>query len=230
VEYETESRPRVVLMADGRTAGNHLNNGRLLTPIKGVPLLIRTIQQFGEWANVAVLSSDPVIRDAVKSQRSMMLIEDEDKSSQYHGVDFIRKGLNHCYKQRSLIVFGDVVFTDEAVEVIRTHKADDWAVFGRSTDSPITGTPWAEFFAIEVNWLAREHGKGAVEAVAGFYNTRQWPYCTAWEWYYHMEKMPYTSRENVKRVKTGPHWVEINDGTDDIDFEVDRINLMRVHG
>lgn len=221
-------RPRIVLLADGKTKDAHLGNSRLLTRINGRPLLVRTIRQFGEWADVALLSSDPLVREAVKGQKHLFYVQAEDKSDRYFGVDMIRKGLTHAWNKRSIILFGDVVWTDEAVELVRKQQVDDWAVYGRSTNSEITGTRWAEYFAIEVNWGSREPAKRACDIVANHYMSKQWHRCTAWEWYYQMEQMSYDIL-NSRKVRTGPHWVEINDATDDIDTADDIERLRKIY-
>lgn len=223
------SKPLIVLLAGGRTKKSHLPNSRLLTPIKGTPLIVRTIKQFTQaGALVRVVTNDPDIIELVRMQKNVTIAWDAD-DPKYSQVDMIRKGLHFAWSRRSIIVFGDVVFTDAAVKRIMENRTEDWTVFGRSTDSQITGTRWAEYFAIELNWGSREQGKEAVNQVVSYFISGEWHRASAWEWYYHMEKMPYHI-PNPANVPTGPHWVEINDGTDDIDFADDAKRLKRVHG
>ena len=119
---------------------------------------MRTIQQFNQWATVAVLSSDPTIVKAVRGQQGVHLVQAEDKSAYYGGIDMIRKGLTHAWNRRSIILFGDVVWTDEAVEIVRQHQTDEWAVYGRSEASELTA-PWAEYFGIEITWGSRKRAR-----------------------------------------------------------------------
>lgn len=219
------SRPEVILLAGGRTKESHLPNSRLLTRIIGTPLVVRTIRQFTEWATVTVMSNDESVLSAVRSQRLIKLAWLDDKP-QYGQVDMIRKGLAQAWNRDSIIVFGDVVFTDEAVATIRDHEMEgDFAVYGRSAASEITGTEWAEYFAIRVNWKGRERGKRVLQEVADHWNIGNWSRASAWEWYLHMEGMPWHI-ENPQAVEVGPNWVEINDATDDIDFAEDAARLQ----
>lgn len=216
-------RPRVVLLADGASKDSHMDNSRMLSRINGKPLLVRTIQQFNPWADVLVVSSDEKITRVARMQRMTWTAPSAART--YGGINMIHEGLLHAHNKRSIITFGDVVWTDAAIETIRDHAADNWAVYGRSVASQYGGSPYAEYFAIEVDPLGRKHGRHAVQQVWTYYQDGEWPRATPWEWYYHMEKMPYHIR-NPQAIETGPHWVEIHDATDDIDFEKD-IQAMR---
>lgn len=218
---------RVVILADGRTKGVHLDNFRMLTRIKGQPLIVRTVYQFSKWANVCVVTSDPTIIEALRGHPARILAG-SDKSDYYGGVDMIRKGLDWCWNRRSFIVFGDVVWTDDAVAKLESSEIAEFAVYGRSGPSKLLGTPYAEYFAIGVNWAGREKGKQAVETVAKHYREGDWLQCTAWEWYHTMEGMPW-EMPHPARPPIGEHWVEIDDATDDIDVNDDIERLRRHH-
>lgn len=208
----------VVVLADGKSKPNHLDNHRLLTPIDGKPLLQRTIDQFSPHGPVAVLSGDPTIRKAVNPTR---FLPGSDKSHLFYGADMIRKGLEHYAARRHLILFGDVVFTPEAVATIVSHDPADWAVYGRSKTTGTHTAPYGEYFAIEINTnRVVDQGFKALRTIAATYRAGRWKRCTAWEWYFEMEGLPYRIKDS-KNIAVGPHWVEINDTTDDIDLPSD---------
>lgn len=208
----------VVVLADGKSKPNHLDNHRLLTPIDGKPLLQRTIDQFSPHGPVAVLSGDPTIRKAVTPTR---FLPGSDKSHLFYGADMIRKGLEHYAGPRTVIVFGDVVFTDAAVATIANHEVEDWAVYGRSKVVSDKVAPYGEYFAIEINTnRVVDQGFKALRTIALKHKRGEWRRCTAWEWYFEMEGLPYRIKDS-KNIDVGPHWVEINDTTDDIDLPSD---------
>jgi hypothetical protein len=126
------------------------------------------------------------------------------------------------------VVFGDVYFTHEAVATIAGVRYPSWRVFGRSTDNPYTGTPYAEWFAFHIaNPAEVGRAKDAWKKVADDFGNNRWYRASAWEWYYTMEGMSINNRD-AANMPTGKHWIEINDITDDIDFQadVDRMNTM----
>ncbi len=108
--------PLVVILADGKSKPQHLDN-RYFLKIGKEELLPRTIRQFSAWATVWVATNDPVIAGKVKGTR---VVKPWDLSKSYHGIDMIRKGLTYAAsQQRTIIVFGDVYFTDDAVAKIK---------------------------------------------------------------------------------------------------------------
>lgn len=229
MEYDRESlKPRVLILADGKSKKDHMEDDRHLIPFRGVPLIARTIRQFHEAGGlVHVITSNEEIARVAKLNKAMVL-PGSDKSDLYGGTDMIRKGLDYARNKRSIIVFGDVVFTNQAVRKIMRHEPDRWAVYGRSTASKYGGSEWAEYFAISVGPLAKKQGYKALEKVAKMFNRRMWHRITPWEWYFEMEGMHWHVN-HASRVKTGDHWVEIDDETDDIDFPQDAKNLKELH-
>lgn len=218
----TEGRAkRVVILADGMTKDNHLE-GRHMTEIGGEPLLPRTIRQFKEWATQVWV----VCPRELGRQLDCFTLPAKDESDKFFGVDMIRKGLDHAVSPRTIIAFGDVWFTDEAHEVMAEGNGRSWAVYGRSHDPTGLGR-WAEPFAIEVGKGMRLPMRNALEQVATYYMAGRWDRCTVWEWYYEMEGLHYWI-EDPYNAHTGEHWVEINDETDDLDFQEDVERLRKV--
>lgn len=221
MEYRSEPlKTRVLILADGKSKEQHMGIERHLVKVDGIPLIGRTIRQFKAAGGMPhVITRNPQIR-WVSRLNGAMTIVGSDRSEAFDGIDMIRKGLDHSRTMRSIIVFGDVVFTDDAVRRIMEHKPEGWAVYGRSASSKYGGSDWAEYFAISVGPLAKKQGYQAIETVVETFKKRMWHRITAWEWYYAMEGMPWNIH-NARKVRTGRHWVEINDRTDDIDFESD---------
>jgi NADH:ubiquinone oxidoreductase subunit len=197
---------------------------RYFVDIDGEGLLPRSIRQFSEWADVGVLTSNDQIKARLPD---VGMVPGSDRRKAFLANDLIRKGLEQCGGERTIVVFGDVYFTDQAVQVIKKGKRRSWVVYGRSQSNPYTGTQWAEWFAFEISGLpATNKGFEALRETVKNYRSGAWPTCKAWDWYYEMEGMPYYI-DDVANVPTGDHWVEINDLTDDIDFLGDALNLRR---
>lgn len=214
---------RSVVLADGASAPGHLKD-RHFIKIGGEPLLKRTVRQFAAFSDVVVIASDRRYAEELADEPCEVV--PGDGKEVYYGADMIRKGLDHREGIVSWLVFGDVYFTDKAIYTIKAGipYKQGWAMYGRSTNNPYTGTPWAEPFVIELGHVSNARCRAALDTILGHFLNRHWRRCSPWEWYYEMEGMPYEIPD-VKHVPTGPHWVEINDLTDDIDFREDAANL-----
>lgn len=219
-------RTPVLLLADGRSKDHHIDSP-YLEKFQGVPLIVRTIRQFtGRGHPVIVVTRRADVKEVTRSQRGISFWEPTLDYSEYGGVAMIPKALDRAWARQTLVVFGDVYFTDKAVEII-SEPTKDWYVYGRSTNNVWTGTQWAEWFAFSTHWGVRRQMRMAAKLVIQAYKEGTHHRATPWEWYYEMEGMPWLIR-NPMHVETGPHWVEINDLTDDIDYKEDADNLRRV--
>src|SRR5690606_21930618 len=56
---------------------------------------------------------------------------------------------------RTILLLGDVYFTDRAIDVIRYGSPSSYQVYGRYRGSKVTGCPWGEIFA--VSWGPAQH-------------------------------------------------------------------------
>jgi hypothetical protein len=163
----------------------------------------------------------------LKSQKNMSFYEPRQYEN-YGGVAMMMKGLERAWSRQSLIVFGDVFYTEDAVKaMVEPAKTPDWnwKAYGRKTDNLWTGTPWGEFFGFRTSWAVREDMKAAAADVQDDYEAGRFPRSSPWEWYFRMEGMS-PRIADVKNVAVGPHWVDINDLTDDIDYERDVVGLQ----
>ena len=109
-------------------------------------------------------------------------------------------------EQRTVLVFGDVYFTDEAVETIMKDEGE-FTFFLRSKGSELTGKPWREIFAIAFNGSFTETLKARVlEIIESDRALRT----GGWHLYKRLE-------HEYKNTFS----VEIDDWTEDFDFPVD---------
>lgn len=212
--------PDVLILADGRSNKDHMKNPYFLE-VGGEPLIERTVRQFKDYGTVYIIGEDPKFEDLAHR------IGGSDQSDKFFGIDMIRKALSAMSRPRTLVVFGDTYFTDEAVDIIKNHPKDDWYVFGRSGPSRFTNTNWAEYFAFFMPADKVARAWASMETVASFYMADEWYACTPWEWYHDMEDLHYHIQDQAN-VHVGPHWVEIDDLTDDVDFLADADELNEV--
>lgn len=113
-------------------------------------------------------------------------------------------------EERTVLLLGDVYFTDAAITTIARHTEQAYRVFGRRGASRITGTPYGEIFA--ASWWPEQHLElDRHLARIGDMTKAGWRLLRA------MQGTP-LDRHIVKR---GRFFTQIDDLTDDIDFPDD---------
>lgn len=175
------------------------------------PLLDRTIRQFsGRGCACTVVSNDGVFRregaNFFQPGETRWLVETVLKTEQ-------------MWEGQTILVLGDVVFTEFAVDEICSARGLHW--FGRPKKSPITGGD-SEIFAIAVDepnyerlakamWVGFEDAEDSGEE----YDSELCPYGSVWQPYRYLEGQPLKRHAIVR----GPDaiWRDINDFTDDFD-------------
>lgn len=118
--------------------------------------------------------------------------------------------------ERTVLLLGDVYFTDEAIATIAAGSGSAYRVFGRYRGSKVTGTPYGEIFA--ASWSPARHQQ-LDEHLAEVERLRAAGECTrppGWVLLRLWQGTP-VGRHVVKP----PIWVEIDDWTDDLDTPAD---------
>lgn len=194
---------------------NHLGVPSHFVPLKRPtpePLLQRTVRQALEY------TEDVVITAPAGDQRYVDLAD-------AIGVAVAHPtGANEYDSTRSLwsttgrtvLLLGDVFFSDRAMRTIGRYSPERYRVFGRYQRSRITGTPYGEIFA--ASWWPAQHEAMerhlAIVAAARADGSCMRP--AGWALLRSVQRTPLT-RHTVKT-----EWfTEINDWTDDIDFPDD---------
>lgn len=118
--------------------------------------------------------------------------------------------------ERTVIFYGDVFFTEEAIKKIVEYKGKEWTLFGRAGGSTITGSIYGECFAISFYPKDRKKSLKALESIANDWRTGRLKRCGGWEFYRKIVGIPITESH---RITT--NFVEINDFTEDFDYPED---------
>jgi len=205
---------RLIVAASGSQSkwGRHLGVPSHFAPLTrhgGQPLIERTIEQLKPYGHeVHVLTpSDPAYVGLPATRH----IIQEYKQSEFEASRPLWD-----LEGRTILLLGDVYFTDQAIERIMLFAKRQYMAFGRFGPSKITGTPYGELFA--ATWYG-EHVPQMDKHLLNVHNLRAegkvtrppgWMLLRSWQ------------GTPIARHKVLPkHFVEINDETDDIDFPVD---------
>lgn len=198
---------RVIIAAAGgdKTWGGHLGVPRHMVPVQGEPLLQRTIRQAVAFTeDVHVTTPDDDRYRVVGAYRHVR----EPGESEYASTRDL-----WSEDGRTVLLLGDVYFTDRAISTICGDRRRCYRVFGRAGASNMTGTPWGEIFA--ASWWPEHHEQmdrhlvtvHAARAAGTVTRPPGWMLLRAWQ------GTP-LDRHIVKR---GRHFTRIDDLTDDVD-------------
>lgn len=202
---------RVIIACAGPQTkwGGHLGVPSHLVPLRahfGVPLLYRTVGQAREISDDVHITA-PAGDHRYKLPGVTLHEQDGSAPSEYAAT----RGLWN-ERGRTVLLLGDVYFTDAAIATIVSWRAHTYRVFGRSHGSRITGTPYGEIFA--VSWWPSQHTR-LDKHLAVVHETREagtvtrppgWMLLRAWQ------------RTPLGRHTVDPAcFTEIHDWTDDID-------------
>ena len=199
--------PRVLVLAAGRGSrwANHNNIAKHHIEIDGETLLNRIYRQFSQYTKDIVIVG---LDESYKVGEADIFIP--------HEAPDVWKDMAKFYsseekwsKERTILVFGDVYFTDDAVETIMKNQ-DTLAFFLRKEGSLKTGKRWKEIFAIgfdgSQNDTLRNH---ITEIIDQGYATS----AGGWMLYKKITNI----YQNEKLFEDGTPHVVIDDLTDDFD-------------
>ena len=138
---------RVIILCAGEGSrwNNYTGVPKHKVVVEGKILVERTVKQFLKYTNdIVVVYNDESYE--IPGTSSYVA----NKQEKHKVMDKFLSSYDQWSDTKTIIVFGDVYFTDEAVEAIATNDRE-WCFFLRQNASQITGKPWGEIFALSFN-------------------------------------------------------------------------------
>lgn len=137
----------IICGGDGSRWKNYNNTEKHLVKINGEVLLERTIRQLKE-CNVKDIS---IIKEKGCSSYDYLGVPTLDivRKNNVHGdIDKVLSSKQYWSESvRTILILGDVYFSDSAIKSIVKYDYRDWCQFGRLGPSRFTGKKWNENFA-----------------------------------------------------------------------------------
>jgi hypothetical protein len=203
----------IVAAGEGVRWENYRNVPKHLVEVEGEVLLHRTHAQFKRYTdNIVIISTDP--RYAIGQTYAPLVGDFFDFGKIYSSYPI-------WDEERKVIVFGDVYFTDEAVDIIMSNE-DEFKFFLRKDKSSYTGKNHKEIFGLAFAGSSNDRIKSAIEALIA----RKQGGAGAWRLYLHLH--------GLDQAKTGFYktdgYVHIDDWTEDFDYPNDLINWEKMRG
>jgi hypothetical protein len=213
--YYHDTKPRFVIMAGGGGTRwkNHLGTPKHTIVIEGERLIDRTVRLIRERtdADIVIVSSNPDCGvEGTRRVESTPMVEGDFNDGLVPSVP------HWSPTERTIILFGDVYFTDHAMDmIVRSYESSDYWFFGRKDASTITQCPWGETFAIALLPQHQQVFHNAISEVDKVYKLGEISRITGWEVYRKLQDIPLHDHE----IKD--NFVEINDFTEDFDYPYD---------
>jgi hypothetical protein len=210
---------RVIILAagSGERWGNYLGVPKHLIEIDEEKLIERTVRQFNKYSDEILVVSPKDHRYAVNGA-----LQCTPKTNPDREMDkFISS--SHLWGDQSIVlVYGDVYFTDEAVEKIMTYSGD-WKYFCRPWPSEKTGKNCKEIFAIYVPPHQHKYVKENINKIANLQTaTGGWSLFRQLTLGRHVKG----ADEDKAMFEAGSHIV-IDDMTEDFDYPKDYDNWCK---
>jgi len=197
----------VIAAGPGERWGEHTGVPKHLVEIEGERLLDRTCRQFRPHGDVFVAGHD----ERYQTPWSILFKAGKYLTPEWGGADkFLSSASLWNQNGRTVVLYGDVWFSKEAVDTIVDFREKEWQLFGRFGPSEVTGTPWGECFAQSFHTEHIEEHYAKLREMAKMEGKTG-----GWVHYRMMQGMePLAHRR-------GPRFTEIDDWTDDFDFPED---------
>lgn len=206
---------RIIIAAggQGKRWNNYLNTNKHLLKIDNEPILVRTVRQFKKYTSNIIIVSDIDYNHIAETRNPV------------HGefLDFgkIYSSHNFWSDDRTIIVFGDTYFTDEAVDKI-VNDQEIFRFFLRKGASSYTGKDHKEIFAVAFNKEMNNKIKESLEVLI----KRQQQGPGAWRLYLYLHNL----EQEKKNFYNTDGYVHIDDWTEDFDYPIDFKRWMKRRG
>lgn len=208
---------RAIIIAGGEATrwGGYLGKPKHLAEVDGEPILARTVRLLREngVATPYIVAKDHNYR-GIASGATVYIANLNPKNGD--ADKFLSSRELWSPFERTVIFYGDVFFTEDAIKRIVEFNSNDWTLFCRKDGSSITGGRFGECFAISFYPKDRRRNIKALEKIANDWSTGRLKRCGGWEFYREIVGLTINDSHQLTT-----NYVEINDFTEDFDYPED---------
>lgn len=207
----------IIIAAGNATRwGNYLNSPKHLIKIDGESLLERTSRLLSENGvnNIYIVGPDD---NRYKITNTILYIPEKNAFNR-DADKFLNSEDLWSIKERTLVLYGDVYFTEKAIKKIVDYSKDDWTLFARFHPSAYTGTKWGECFAQSFYPKDIPEHREMLLYIVELNRENIIKRCGGWE---HYRAMNGAKGKDVGIHKHYGRVITIDDFTDDFDYPHD---------
>ena len=200
---------RVLILAAGDAIRweNYRNTPKHRLIIEDEVLIERTARQFLKYTNDVVIVGN---KNAHQVEGCSMYVPGQGRNLKDMAKFLSSQTI--WSDDRTVLVFGDVYFTDEAVETIMSDTKQ-WRFYLRKGASTVTGKGWREIFGISFQAsFNKDIHKAILEVISKNIAFR----AGGWFLFMHLQRT-----EDENKLFTTDNHIEIDDWTEDFDFPDD---------
>lgn len=211
-------RTKTIIIAGGKGTRWDNYNGipKHLLEVDGEPLINRTIRLLKEYNTDIIVATDLPLNIS-----GIEICKPVNTEGFYDADKFLSSSSFWNKNGRTVILYGDVYFSEEALAKIFDYAHPDWTLFGRIGASSFTGKNHGELFAISFYHDYIPEFESALRRVIKLYNDGLIDRNGGWEVYKAMIRLPDEVFIYHFYPLAGPRFVNIDDWTDDFDWPKD---------
>jgi len=211
---------RAIIIAAGEASRwkNHLGIPKHFAPVDGEPIIYRTVRLLRERSVVDIYVVGPADDPRYAIEGSTLFVPKKEPHNQ-DADKFLNSRDLWDANGRTVVFYGDVFFTEYAMDSIVNFEGKDWTLFCRFDSSQYTGTGWGECFAQSFYPKDIEEHKEKLYYIADLKRKNIIDRCGGWEHYRAMQG--YRDHEVKEHLHRKGKVFEINDWTDDFDHPTD---------
>ena len=201
---------KVIILAagDGFRWRNYTGVPKHQVVVEGEILIERTAKQFLKYTNdVTIVATD----DSSRVEGCSLYIPELNRKNKE--LDKFLSSKNLWSEHKTILVFGDVYFTDEAIDKIITNDTE-WSFYLRKGQSQLTGKAYGEVFALSFESSFNDKMTKALDEVGPDTSSPG-----AWSVLIHLLKLNTTN--DIFRTKSNYGYTIVDDWTDDFDYPED---------
>ena len=214
-----------IIIAAGEATrwGDYLGTPKHLVKVDDEPIIYRSVRLLlkNGITDINVVGPDD---DRYRIEGSKLFIPQKNYEKNADADKFLNSESLWNTEGRTIVLYGDVFFTEEAMKTICEWEGTDWRLFCRYGPSSVTGTPYGECFAQSFYPKDLKRHKKMLEYIAELWFTKQINRCGGWE---HARAMAGVTGPQVRMHRHKPKLYHIiDDWTDDFDKPQDYDRFM----
>ena len=204
-------RVLILCAGEGSRWNNYTGVPKHKVMVEGEVLVERTVRQFLKYTDdIVIVAND----DSYSIPGTTCYIAKKDES--HKSMDKFLSSQEQWSDAKTIIVYGDVYFTDEAVELIATNDRK-WCFFLRQAGSRITGKPSGEIFALSFDASFNEEMLKNLKGIVFKQNFSNPLSPAGWILLGYLLKV-----DNGQDIfKNNYSYIAIDDWTEDFDYPID---------
>jgi hypothetical protein len=209
-------RAIIIAAGDATRWANHLGTKKHLVKVDNEPIIYRTVRLLLERGVTDIYIVGPD-ENEYKIPGTKLFIP--EKNPKNHGVDKFLNSEELWNKEgRTIVCYGDVFFTDAAMDSIVNYTGSNWTLFCRFGGSEFTGSKYGECFAQSFYPNEIDLHKEKLLLVVESVNKKHLKKSGGWE---HYRAMNNVVGRDLRQHNIYEKYFLIDDFTEDFDFPED---------